>query len=530
MYDDYTRPEEEKKEEGTGTELINRNESEVKESTGYVNAGSSGTNSANRYEREEYTEYREDRLTGGAYQETGYRQSSYQNTQGAYGRPHYTSYQYSGNQSSGTQIPNPGNTQSNNDIRHKKKKGGFLKKAGVCVALGFLFGIFAGGGFYLINTLTGAVDKNVSQTAGEVKTATSATAEMASATDNTQKKVTTTSAATNRTTLTDVTEVASDVTPAVVAIANDMIIRGRTWFGQEIQQQSEASGSGIIVGENDNELLIVTNEHVVADATELSVQFADGSVAEANLKGQDADSDIAVIAVDFSTLSGNTLDSIKVATLGDSDSLAVGEPVIAIGNALGYGQSVTTGIVSALNREVTLDNGTHTLIQTDAAINPGNSGGALLNINGELIGINEAKAGGSGIEGMGYAIPISTAKPIIEDLMNKTTKKKANENNQGYLGIGGVEVDSDVAQTYDMPEGIYLTQIDEGSGADKAGLTKGDIITKFDGSTVHSMMDLKDMMQYYEAGQTVEVTIQTQEDGTYIEKTVSVTLGKKPNM
>ncbi len=440
-------------------------------------------------------------------------------------RPHYTSYQYTSASGAGAHIPT-GPSMTPPPKRPEKKKNGFFRKALVSVALGLIFGLCAGGAFFLVNTLTGSKTEAVSETTVSPKSEVKTT-EAAEKTVNTGKKVTTTTAGSTVSTVTDVTRVASDVTPAVVAITNDMVITGRTWFGQEIQQQSEASGSGIIVGENDDELLIVTNEHVVSDATTLSVQFVDGSVAEANFKGQDKSADIAVIAVDFSSLSQNTIDAIKIATLGDSEKLEVGEPVIAIGNALGYGQSVTTGIVSALNREVELDNGTHELIQTDAAINPGNSGGALLNIEGELIGINEAKAGGNGIEGMGYAIPISTAKPIIEELMNKTTKKKVAEGKEAYLGIAGVAVAQDVAATYDMPEGIYLAQVEEGSPADEAGLEKGDIITKFDGQSVSSMEELKDLMQYYEAGQEVEITIQTQKDGGYGEEKHTVKLGSK---
>lgn len=441
-------------------------------------------------------------------------------------RPHYTSYQYTGTTGAGAHIPEE--PSLNRSPKKEKKKPGFFAKALVSVALGLIFGLCAGGGFYLVNMLTKAAAAPDTVSVTESKDTSSPRSEVTTAQSSAEsKKVSPTMAGSTISTVTDVTKVAADVTPAVVAITNDMVITGRTWFGQEIQSKSEASGSGIIVGENDDELLIVTNEHVVSDATTLSVQFVDGSVAEANFKGQDKAADIAVIAVDFDALSQNTIDEIKVATLGDSDSLAVGEPVIAIGNALGYGQSVTTGIVSALDRTVELDNGEHALIQTDAAINPGNSGGALLNIDGELIGINEAKAGGSDIEGMGYAIPISTAKPIIEELMNKTTKKKAEEGKQAYLGIAGVAVERDVAQTYDMPEGIYLAQVEAGSPADEAGLEKGDIITKFDGQSVSSMEELKDLMEYYQAGDEVEVTVQTQKDGGYAEEKHTVKLGAK---
>ncbi len=542
MNDDYRNenPENGVGEERTVTEVVEttivedtqnvETEQTDEKPSAYINAGSSGTNSANIYENRNYGGYREDYLTGGGYRSNDYARSSSIGSQGAYGRPHYTSYQYSGSQSAGAHVPPENNDNiKKNEKKPEKKRTPFLIRAAACVALGLIFGACAGGGFYLVNTLTGQPQKVESAVENKSEPESTAKAEKAATTGTSEKKVTTTSAAVGKTTVSDVTEVAKDTMPSVVAITNDMIIKGRTWFGQEIQQQSEASGSGIIVGEDDDELLIVTNEHVVADATTLSVQFVDGSVAEANLKGLDADADIAVIAVEFESLSENTVDAIKTAALGNSDELSVGEPVIAIGNALGYGQSVTTGIVSALNREVDLDNGTHSLIQTDAAINPGNSGGALLNINGELIGINEAKAGGNGIEGMGYAIPISTAKPIIEELMNKSTKKKVDESKQAFLGISGVEVASDVAETYDMPEGLYLAVVEEGSAADAAGLEKGDIMTKFDGQPVHSMADLKDMMQYYESGQTVEVTIMSQDEGGYKEKKVTVKLGSRPS-
>ncbi len=513
-------------------------ESTNKQVSSYINAGSSGTNTANQYDSaySGRTGYENRSSYGNSYQ-SSYR-SSYQTNRGSsygengYGRPHYTSYQYTSSANTGANIP-PKTPENQKKTRTEKKKAGFFKKAVACMALGLIFGLCAGGGLYLVSEMTGFGRGSVQQAAPAARAAESTTAGEAPAeqapanTSSAKKRVTTTTAAGSATTVTDVSQVAKDVTPSVVAITNDMIITGQDWFGQMIQRQGESSGSGIIVGENDDELLIVTNEHVIADASKLSVQFVDGSVAEANLKGQDEKADIAVIAVAFDTLSENTISSIRIASLGDSDALVVGEPAIAIGNALGYGQSVTTGIISALNREVELDNGNHKLIQTDAAINPGNSGGALLNINGELIGINEAKAGGSEVEGMGYAIPISTAKPIIEELMNKETKHKVEEGRQAYLGIGGVDVTSDVASTYDMPEGIYIAQVEMNSAASNAGIQKGDIMTKFDGQSVRSMDDLKDLMQYYEAGQTVPVTLEEQSDNGYVEKTVNVTLGTK---
>lgn len=325
--------------------------------------------------------------------------------------------------------------------------------------------------------------------------------------------------------VTDVTTVVEEVMPSVVSITNTSVITQNFW-GQQFQSENQSSGSGIIVGENDTELLIVTNNHVISDSTELKIQFIDGSVADAKVKGTDANMDLAVIAVSLDSLSSETISNISIAVLGDSESLKVGEPAIAIGNALGYGQSVTTGVISALNRQIEMSEDgstTGTLIQTDAAINPGNSGGALLNVRGEVVGINSNKIGGSTIEGMGYAIPISNAKPIIEELMNRETKDKVDVAKKGYLGISGLNVTSDVATMYGMPEGVYVAQVYRG-GAYEAGIVKGDIITAFDGSSVRTMEDLQSYLEYYEVGETVVVTIQRLNGGGYIEQKVIVTL------
>lgn len=329
--------------------------------------------------------------------------------------------------------------------------------------------------------------------------------------------------------VTDVTNVVEEVMPSVVSITNTSVITQNFW-GQQFQSENQSSGSGIIVGENETELLVVTNNHVISDATELQVQFIDGSIANAKVKGTDANMDLAVIAIPLDSLEQETISNISIAVLGDSESLKVGEPAIAIGNALGYGQSVTTGVISALNRQIAMSEDgstTGTLIQTDAAINPGNSGGALLNMKGEVVGINSNKIGGSTIEGMGYAIPISNAKPIIEDLMNRKTKDKVDENKKGYLGISGLDVTSDVSAAYGMPMGVYIAQVYDG-GAANAGIMKGDIITAFDGSTVKTMEDLQGYLQYYEVGETVVVTIQRpQAGGNYTEKQLWVTLGAR---
>ena len=329
--------------------------------------------------------------------------------------------------------------------------------------------------------------------------------------------------------VTDVTNVVEAVMPSVVSITNTSVVTQNFW-GQQFQSENQSSGSGIIVGENDTELLVVTNNHVISDATELKVQFIDGSIANAKVKGTDANMDLAVIAVSLDSLENSTISNISIAVLGDSESLKVGEPAIAIGNALGYGQSVTTGVISALNRQIAMSEDgstTGTLIQTDAAINPGNSGGALLNMKGEVVGINSNKIGGSTIEGMGYAIPISNAKPIIEDLMNRETKDKVDENRKGYLGISGLDVTSDVSAAYGMPMGVYIAQVYDG-GAKNAGIMKGDIVTAFDGSSVKTMEDLQGYLEYYEVGETVLVTIQRpQAGGYYTEQQLWVVLGER---
>lgn len=330
-----------------------------------------------------------------------------------------------------------------------------------------------------------------------------------------------------------VADIAENAMPTIVAISNKSVQEVRGYFrGQTFQYESESCGSGIIVGENEEELLICTNNHVVEDASELTVSFTDESSYEAQIKGTDPSNDLAVVAVKLDDIDKDTLNTIKIAQMGDSDELRVGEQVVAIGNALGYGQSVTTGIVSAMDRSITVsdsyENVTYeNLIQTDAAINPGNSGGALLNMKGELIGINSAKASSSGVEGMGYAIPITKAQPILETLMTKETRSKVDESEAAYMGISGEGVSSEVTQLYSVPAGVYVSQVAEGSPAEEAGLRKGDIITAFDDVAVTSMEGLRDRLQYYRGGETVEMTIQTAESGAYTEKTISITLGLK---
>lgn len=328
--------------------------------------------------------------------------------------------------------------------------------------------------------------------------------------------------------VTDVTKVVDSVMPSVVSIFGTYAVTENYW-GYEFTQNEEGSGSGIIVGENGEELLMVTNNHVVADATSLSVQFIDDTRSEAVVKGTNADEDLAVISIRLSDLSEDTKSAIKIATLGDSDRLKVGEPAIAIGNALGYGQSVTTGVISAVNRDYSMNEDAEApmLIQTDAAINPGNSGGALLNVYGEVIGINSSKLAGTTIEGMGYAIPISKAKPIIEELMSKKTRVPVSESKKGYLGISGINVTEQVHEMYDLPIGIYIAQVMEGTAAQKAGMKKGDIITAIDGECVETMEELSAMLDCLEAGSSVEIAIMTVEEDGYRQKLVTAVLGSR---
>ena len=325
----------------------------------------------------------------------------------------------------------------------------------------------------------------------------------------------------------DVSTVASENMAAMVSINTVSVEEVKNYYGmfggQSSSQETQSSGSGIIIGQNDTELLCVTNAHVINGADTISVCFVDGSAVEASVKGSDTDNDLAVISVKLSDISDDTKSQIKVATIGDSSSLKVGEQVVAIGNALGYGQSVTSGIVSGLNRQ--LDDSNISMIQTDAAINPGNSGGALLNMSGEVIGINTAKAAATEVEGMGYAISMSDAMPVIEELMTKTTREKVSDENASYLGISARDISSDMSSAYGIPEGIYVTSVASGSAAEKAGITEQSVITKFDGVSVSTVSALESRLEYYAAGETVEVTLQVNTGSGYTEKTVSVTLG-----
>ena len=325
----------------------------------------------------------------------------------------------------------------------------------------------------------------------------------------------------------DVATIAKNAMPSIVSITNMSVQEVQSFFGGTQQQESTSVGSGIIIGQTDSELLILTNNHVVEGNEKLTVSFVDNESVEANVKGTDSTKDLAVVAVKISDVKDSTMDEIAVATMGDSSKLEVGEQVVAIGNALGYGQSVTSGIVSATERTLDGYEG-GTLIQTDAAINPGNSGGALLNSNGEVIGINTAKVATDSVEGMGYAIPISDASDTIQNLMNQETKTKVSEAEQGYLGIQGVDVSDESAKMYNMPTGVYISDVVKNGGAQQAGLTKGSVITGLEGTTISDMNSLKEQLQYYRVGDKVKVTVQVPgNNGEYTEKTVEVTLGSK---
>lgn len=431
------------------------------------------------------------------------------------------------------------------EAQRKAAKKAKRKKWWGSIALALVFGLVAGGAFiginYLNDILSGgkpvaAVEKQESEPKEEKEDKKSDDTdeekeekkEKDSVTINKSEGLATAQMNNGETSLASVKDVAKEAMPSIVAITNKSLQEVRMMFSYETQVfESESEGSGIIIGQNDSELLILTNNHVVDGAETLTVQFIDDEACEADVKGTDAGLDVAVISVKLDDLKKSTRDAIKIALIGDSDKLEIGEQVVAIGNALGYGQSVTTGIVSALNRDIEESGLEGGLIQTDAAINPGNSGGALLNMKGEVVGINSAKLSDTTVEGMCYAIPISTAVPTAETLMNRETREKVDEDEAGYMGIVGVLITKGDAEKYSMPEGIYLQQVVDDSPADEAGLKVGDIIEKFDGISINSYSELQDTMKYYRAGEEVDLIIYRQNDGEYEEKTITITLGKR---
>ena len=400
----------------------------------------------------------------------------------------------------------------------KERKKSKVGRAFGLVASAAVFGLVAGGVMVGVNNVASSyVGTNTKTKADDITIGSQ---------DN-AKSESTAAPATNLSSM-DVSTIVDKAMPSVVSIYGKEEVTQNSFFGPQ-SYEAQSSGSGIIVGKTDSELLIVTNNHVIADTTSLEVEFSDGKKASASVKGGDSDNDVAVVAVKLSDMGEDTLSRISIANIGDSDNVKVGQGVVAIGNALGYGQSVTVGYISALNREVKTEGGTsRNLLQTDAAINPGNSGGALLNMQGQVIGINSAKYSDTAVEGMGYAIPISTVKDLIKELSSKETRTVVAQENQGYLGIQGKEIDEEMAKAYDMPQGIYVYKVVEGGAAASSDLKAKDIITKFDGQSVRSMEELKNMLTYYESGRKVDLTVQRLDDsGKYVEKTVSITLGKR---
>ena len=493
---------------------------------------------------------------GRRMQENGYgngtNSSNFQNNTSFQEKPKYAHYEVhqpqAGNYAGGSIPPKKPHKPK---TAHGGGNGGFGKKAATAVALAVIFGLVAGAVFQGVNIAADKYRDNNSSSTQIGKTETVTGTEESTDGSSTESSVKSIVAESGT-----VAGVAQATMSSIVAITSVSVQEIPSFFGYGTRQyQSAGSGSGIIVGENDSELLIATNNHVVSGATTLTVCFAGGDVVgaeeetqamasgdsitdssdssvdvnnavSAKIKGTDEENDLAVIAVEKSDIPEETMNEIKIAQMGSSDDLVVGEQVVAIGNALGYGQSVTSGWVSALNRTISTEDGdTSGLIQTDAAINPGNSGGALLNMKGEVIGINAA----SQVEGMGYAIPISKAEPILEELMNRETRDKIEDTSKvGYMGIKAADLTTEAIQMYNMPAGAFLTEVTPGGAADKAGIKKGDIVVKLDGQKVSGKNDLVDKLQYYESGETVEVVIARANNGEYKEETVEVTLGSKP--
>lgn len=436
---------------------------------------------------------------------------------------YYNPNETEGNTSNGTTFYNNGQGDDGKTPK-KKKEHKKMPKAVAVTGLALMFGVVSSATFLTTNYVGTKVLKLGTTQKSTSTTSTSAVTSNASLT-KTSSVVTS-----------DVSSVVENVMPSIVSITNMSVQEVQNYFGGTSKQESESAGTGIIISQNDSELLVVTNNHVVAGSDTLTVTFADGNSVEANIKGTDSEYDVAVVAVPLDSISEDTKKAISVATLGDSTELKVGEPAIAIGNALGYGQSVTTGVISALNRSVSETDQTTgettessvKLIQTDAAINPGNSGGALVNASGEVIGINSSKLVGDSVEGVGYAIPISDVSDLIENLMNQETKTKVAEADQGAIGIKGMSVSTEYSQQLNMPEGVYVSEVTKGGGAEKAGMTRGCIITGINGTTVLSKDDLQEQLQYYAKGDEVELTIQVpQSNGEYQEQSVTVILGAK---
>lgn len=521
----------------------NPNQSEF----GGVNSNPNPAETGNRYERADFTFY-----SGSSYHRNGEapNQSGSQQTGYNYGDngSQHTGYNYSDNGSQNGSAYQNNNAYQNNAYqsqtgyqsspgyqnytpyeepkkqkqkqKRERKPGGFGTKLIKCVALALVFGLVAGGTMVGVQYAAAPILGNNTTGKGSANDA------VLSSSD---KNITST-AVSNTYVAVDVSDIVDEVMPSIVAITNISETELRSFWGGSQVYESTSAGSGIIVSSDEEYLYIATNNHVIDGAKTLTVTFANETTVSAEVKGTDPSIDLAVVKVALNSIESSTMEAIKVATIGDSDELRVGEASIAIGNALGYGQSVTMGVISAVDRVVTVSDSssgtgyTAELIQTDAAINPGNSGGALLNAAGEVIGINSVKYSDTDVEGIGYAIPMNTAAPIIEDLI---TKEKVAESDSSYLGIAGVDVTNDVASTYNMPTGVYVAQVLENTAAAKYGIMPGDIITKFDGKEITSMDSLTGTLQYYAAGSTVEITVMRAHNGQYQEQVLEVVLGKK---
>lgn len=479
------------------------------------NANNNTNNSANNWNQEQKYEAADysSRYNNTQGQPQQYRQS-YQS--GQYEQQSWDSYQ---NQTSGNGWRTAdqddwgqsiGQTWQNtaNSTNKTEKKPGFDVKLAKAAAIAAVFGLVAGGVFQGVDI---AADYFRGTSEATVQT----------------PVTTTTTTNTGNVNETDITQLVKNAMPSMVSITST-VTTNYQFFGQQVSENQEGSGSGIIVGMNNKELLIATNNHVIEGATTIQVSFIDNEVVEAEVKGTASSADLAVVSIPLKNIKESTLQSIKVATLGDSDSVQLGEKVVAIGNALGYGQSITVGYISATDRKVSVGNSqsqnTMTLLQTDAAINPGNSGGALLNMNGEVIGINSVKYADTSVEGMGYAIPVSSATPIINELMNY---EKLNENEKGYLGITGTDI-TETNNLYNMPTGVYIYDVAKGGAAEKGGMQKGDIITAINGNAVTNMEAVKQKVNNTRVGTEITVTVMRNENGEYVEKELKVTLqGKK---
>lgn len=431
----------------------------------------------------------------------------------------YSGYR-TGDHTTGTPQANSGNVTQ--EPEKKKNSGGFGKKLLLCACLGLCFGLFGGLGLYAVQQATGlSLEERPAQELNSAQGGVTPTASPVS-----DVKLTTTDG--TRIVTSDVSDMVEEVMPAMVSIVKDYTETSSFW-GRTYSEDRQGSGSGIIVAQSDTELILVTNHHVVDGASKLTVTFIDGSTAEAQIKGSDADMDLAVIAIPVDSLEEETKNVIAVARLGDSEALRLGEQVVAIGNALGYGQSVSGGWVSALDREVSFSDGsTGSFIQTDAAINPGNSGGALMNMNGEVIGINSSKIGGEYVDGIGFAIPISAARPIIENLMTKETRFKVAEGETGYMGVSLQTVTEEFSYLYGVPEGVLILETQEGYAAESAGILGGDVLVRFEGEKIQSYEDLQEVMQYYGPGSEVTVVVKRLLNGRYTDVELNMTLGERP--